>query len=223
MKVIKIKKNSLELEINNEKANANEIIKDIWANEKLISVQMQLTTFFEKYNELTNDISFRKQNDVNVLLSICNFPNPNIDFGLDLNSNIQDINKAFEDYKNNNTVIYKVTTVQELLSVILYHYISNGYKLKNCVICDNFFLEKDYRVSYCSEKCKKRSNSKKEIERRKKDEIAHLYKLTYSMLDNRGDEYFDNFKLDYKRNKMVMSKKELKKWLEQTHKSLKRR
>lgn len=46
MKVIKIKKNSLELEINNEKANANEIIKDIWTNEKLISVQMQLTTFF---------------------------------------------------------------------------------------------------------------------------------------------------------------------------------
>ena len=222
MKTITIKNDSLNVLIDKTKVNINDILKDFW-NGNDTQLKMQFTAFYDYYYKMCKETKLDKLMCCVLTLSMCNFSLPK----LNLNTDNNQISEIYNKIKKEKTIVYMFTTRKELVSIILFHYITHNYKLKHCPVCNNFFITKEERIKYCSDNCRKKNNSSREMKRRKNNPIVSLDKKITDMLSIRNDIESENlykeYRKEYDTNKAKYSQKQMIKWLEEKHKELKRR
>ena len=116
---------------------------------------------------------------------MCNLPIPQLDFNLDT-KNVS-IEKTYNKFKNDKVYSHRFTTNKELISIILFHFITHGYILKQCIICDNFFITKDNKNKCCSEECRKKRHSHRSIEYKDNNPLQKEKANIRDMLKARAD------------------------------------
>lgn len=224
MGTIKINDDNLTVLYNNKKMNINEILRDFWSGNDY-QLKMQLTTFHEYYDNLCRETKLNNVTCCNIAFGMCNLNIPSIKFNIDMD--MKNIENIYNSFKKNHIFNYNFKTRKDLLSIILFHYITHDYKLKYCSVCNNFFIVKDAKNKYCSEKCKSKNNSIMELKRRKNNPIAQIKKRITEMLEARGDiesyNLLNEYKKELEEKERELNQKQLLKWLENKHKSLKRR
>lgn len=218
-----IEKDSLNVLLNNEKKNVNDILKDLWDG-NLIDVKMRLTTFYDYYYRFIKEVKVDKTFGCYIILKMCNLLNPHM-FNVDLTTNNKDIENEYTNLKKKKIQEYEYKSPNELIATILFHYIINGYTLRICKNCNYFFLSKEKNV-YCSDSCRKKNDSIREMNRRNTP-VGKLDKQISDILTKRKDEesnkVYKDYKLNLEINKEKMSEQELINWLSEFKQSIKRR
>lgn len=218
-----VEQDNLNILLNKEKKNVNDILKDLW-NGNLIDVKMRVTTFYDYYYRFIKEVKVEKTFGCYIILKMCNLLNPNM-FKVDLTTDNKDIEKAYNILKNKSVQEYDFNNPNELIASILFHFIINGYTLRICKNCGNFFLTREKNV-YCSDSCRKKNDSIREMNRRNTP-VGKLDKQISDNLTKRKDDesnkLYKDYKLKLEINKEKMSEKELLNWLTEFKQSIKRR
>lgn len=227
MATITIINDNLDVLYNKDTINVNEILKDFW-NGNDIQLKMQFATFYEYFYKMCEETELDSFTCCNITMQMCNFHIPQIKIGkINLNTDIGQIKKEYEMFKKYKKYSYEFKTRNELISILIYHYITHNFKIKQCPICSNFFITRNNKIKYCSDTCNKKNNSIREMKRRKDNPIVSLDKKITDMLSIRNDieseDLYNEYRKEFDINKNKYSKKEMINWLEQKHKSLKRR
>lgn len=227
MATITITNDSLDVLYNKDRININEILKDFW-NGNDTQLKMQFTAFYEYYYKMCEETGLNNSICCNITLQMCNFNIPQLKIDkINLDTDNNQIKKEYEKFKKEKKYTYEFKTRNELISILIYHYITHNFKIKQCPICSNFFITKSDKIKYCSDSCNKKNNSIREMKRRKDNPIVSLDKKITDMLSIRNDieseDLYNEYRKEFDINKNKYSEKGMIKWLEQKHKSLKRR
>lgn len=227
MATITITNDSLYILYNKDKISVNEILRNFW-NGNDIQLKMQLTTFYEYFYKMCKDTKLKPIICCNKTMQMCNLQIPQLkNDNINLDTDNSQIKKEYEEFVKEKKFTYEFKTRNELISILIYHYITNNFKIKQCPICSNFFITRNDKIKYCSDTCNKKNNSIREMKRRKDNPIVSLDKKITDMLSIRNDieseTLYNEYRKEFDINKNKYSEKEMISWLEQKHKSLKRR
>ena len=149
---------------------------------------------------------------------------------IDLISNDEEIEKMACKLLNGNIITtYHCKTINDLFSASLYHFISRGFYLRNCLECGKWFVTKG-KNNYCSLMCEKKSKehrkekkSQKEILRQKQPVQRELLRIRAMLKrrDNGTRKELSEFNNRYNVVKNKLDNKQLLKWLQDEHVKLK--
>ena len=178
---------------------------------------------------MNNTLSFNRRIPLNHINNI---------YGLKLESSNKEIQKAVSNYINNKReYVYYCDDKTDKYVAILYHYLTNGYYLRKCINCGNFYLKNKNQSKYC-DKCKlireEETRHKKNEDQKKIGQEMYTKKInaTRGLLSNNQDKIpnyedikikFDNLvskkRKEFKLGKI--SKEEFNLWSIETHKEYK--
>ena len=224
--IVNIKNDELDIEIieNNTSKKIN-INKDILHNLGINKNFFDIGTFESYYSYIFNEL--KQSREVSSRIVLCSklcfshrIPpfeiktNNNINMTNDL-GNIKDI--CIKLLQSDTITTYHCENTQDLLSACIYHFTCNGYLIKQCPICKSFFLEKKKKVLFCSDICKRKNATNKEMERRKNDPKVAIDKKIRDMLSSRDGNEINQYMIEYQKAKDTMNDKQLLNWLNSQH------
>lgn len=144
------------------------------------------------------------------------------------------------DFEGKYLVSYVVNSIGELYGRDILELINFNYSLATCPICDQIFVKRDGRISFCPKCSADKKAQKKYNERKRKRNIVQLeHKAIVDMLRNRGADYNDfviesyyyRDLIDRKEvspcpagyDSSIQTKEQYEEWLKKKHKELTKR
>jgi len=237
MKHLKITNDSMELEIiENKKSTFKNAYTDIFENLNF-KTTFDIGTFEAYYSYIKNKLGKSAIESCKVVLSsdLCLSKKiPLYDItqknNLNLSSNLDDIGNISNKLINSDLITtYYCENDIDILTACLFHFVSNGYLVRQCSNCKKWFLTKDRRSKYCDRTndknmtCLQQHNSQRELNRRKDPAIA-LDKKIRDRLDKRSSDEINIYIAEYDKVKSKCNEVEMLNWLkEQDKKYLKRK
>lgn len=225
--------------VKNKTQTTKNMNKDILHNLDIGKNLLDIGTFESYYSYIKDKLKQPSEVACRIVLSsdLC-FSHRIPPFEINTKNNI-DLSKSLNDVDKTSKELLKsdiITTyycdenemfMKDLLSACLYHFTCSGYLIKQCPMCKNFFLEKNKRIQFCSDVCRKKHNSNKEMQRRKDNPIVALDKKIRDMFSVRGDmeseAEFEKYTQEYSKLKKKLNDDNLLKWLKEQHNNYLRR